>query len=266
MLQKSKISFNAFQLKILSLILYTVGKCFIQSAYAHFNGTAFEEGPWTVLYFLGYIFTFMALPIICFLTVEAVTKTRNLRQFFTRLGVAAIVCELFTDLAAYGFDTFDFSNGFLQNDAFKTNTNFYFTMILGSVAVCVMDRVIKKKFSPGSVSFMLFNVVVILGCCALSVLLNSEQGAIGVLTMMAVYLFYGNPMFTVIGVVILQVLALGRANAIFLFAPIIGCLPIITYNKEEGKKTGLIRLMTYAVYPICYSIVLLVLRFMGDRT
>ncbi len=263
MTEKSKIRFDAFAIKMLALFLYIFGKGFIQTAYKHVSGMEFEDGPWSLFYFAGYILTFTALPMIAFLTTEASMKTRNLRQYFTRLAFAAVLTELLTDVAAYGKEAFNFREGFLNNPAVASTCNFYFTMILGSTAVCVMDRVIKRRFSPGSVPFVLFNVLTVVGCCALAVLLNSEQGAVGVLTMTAFYLLYGNPFMSLLAVVVLQVISLGRANALFMFAPIVGTLPVVLYNGKEGHKSGLIRLITYAAYPVCYAAILLILRISG---
>ncbi len=265
MTEKSKIRFDAFAVKMLALSLYIFGKGFIQTAYTHVSGTEFEAGPWSLFYFVGYILTFTALPMIAFLTTEASMKTGNLRQYFTRLGFAAVLTELLTDFAAYGKRAFDFKDGFFNNPAVASACNFYFTMILGSVAVCVMDRAIKRRFSPGSVPFAVLNVLTVIGCCALAVLLNSEQGAIGVLTMTAFYLLYGNPFMSLLAVVVLQVISLGRANPLFMFAPVVGTLPVVLYDGKEGHKSGLIRLITYTAYPVCYAVVLLVLRLTGGN-
>nr|MCR5584645.1 hypothetical protein [Lachnospiraceae bacterium] len=187
------------------------------------------------------------------------------RQLFTRLGVAAVVTEIILDLAAYGGKVFDFSEGILKNPAYTLSLNLYFSMILGAVVVCVMDRVIKRKYSPGSVPFVLFNILFALLCCALAVFLNTAHGSMMILMMVAIYYFYGNNTFTAICICLLQFLSLGNGGGILMLAPILGCVPIWLYNGEEGRKTGVIRLLTYIAFPVCYGIVLTVLRFMGDK-
>ncbi len=266
--QKSRFSLNAFQIKVFALVFYIAGKSLIQISYLHLEGETFSSLLWTVLFIAGNFMHLMAVPMIALLTVEAVMKTRNLRQYFTRLGFAAVLTEILLDLAAYGGKCFDFSHGFLENPAFKADLNFYFTLIIGSVAVVLMDRVINKRFRAGSVPYVLLNVLVILVSCFLAQVpagLRCEQGGLGVLMMCAVYFFYGNPLITLIVIAVLQVIALG-SNFLLVLAPILGGLTILFYNGNEGRKTGLIRLVTYIAYPICYGILIFVLGIVGGRT
>jgi hypothetical protein len=263
--KRSKVSINAFQMKIIALILYFAGMTMVQLTYAHYSDGNFDDGPWAILYIIGSIVVISALPPICFLTVEAVLKTGDLKKLFIRLGTAAVITEILLDLAAYGGKVFDFSEGILKNPAFSMSLNLYFSMILGAAVVCVMDRVIKKKYSPGSVPFVLFNILFALVCCAVAVFLNTAHGSLMILMMVAVYYFYGNPVFTVICICLLQFLSLGNGGGILMLAPILGCVPIWLYSGEEGRKTNVIRLLTYIAFPVCYGAVLLVLRFMGDR-
>nr|MCR5584685.1 hypothetical protein [Lachnospiraceae bacterium] len=123
--KRSKVSINAFQMKIIALILYISGMSMVQLTYAHYADGNFDDGPWAVLYIIGTIVVISALAPISFLTVEAVLKTRNLRQLFTRLGVAAVVTEIILDLAAYGGKVFDFSEGILKNPAYTLSLNLY---------------------------------------------------------------------------------------------------------------------------------------------
>lgn len=263
--QKSKFSINAFQMKIVALVLYITGMSLIQISYGHYSDGNFDKALWGLLYIVGNIINISALPVIGFLTVEAVLKTRSLRQLFTRLIAAALVTEILLDVAAFGKKVFDFSEGITKNPAFTTSLNLYFSMILGAFVVCIMDRVLKKRYSPGSVPFVLLNILIALACCAVAVLLNTAHGPVMILMMVAIYYFYGNTAFTVICICLLQFLSLGNGGGILMAAPVLGCLPIWFYNGEEGKKSNVLRLFSYAAFPVCYAVLLFVLRFMGDK-
>ena len=260
MLNKIKISVSAFQLKIASLVLFIIGRSLIRIGIYGYDGSNASAIPFT--YYLGYFLTYTALPMIAFLTVEAVLKTRSLRQLFTRLGFAAVITELLLDLSAYGLRTFDLSKGIKNSPALSDNPNLYFTLIAGSVAVCIMERFVAAKFSPGSVLYVVLNILTVLVCCAVSQLLGFEHGIICVLFMAAFYFLQGKPALSIAGITALQLIALGSVKVIaFLIAPIIGTLPIVFYKNEEGYKNGAVRLLTYIAFPLCYSAVLLILRF-----
>ncbi len=264
MFQKHNVSLNAFQLKIIALIMYTVGRCSVEITYNRYNGNTAGDftGGWRFLFTMGYVLTYIAMPIICFLTVEGVLKTGNLRQYFTRLITAALLTEIAFDLAIFGPDGFNGTYALAENPIFASS-NYFVTMTLGAAATALMDRVVKKKFRAGSVPFVLFNVLILMGMSAAAVLLRSEQNAIGVLTMSVFYLFYGNAFFTLALTAILQILALGSAMPLIMFAPVLGALIVAFYDGKEGYKTGLVRLVTYAAYPLCYTILILILKYAG---
>ncbi len=264
--KNKKTGFNAFQLKMMSLGLYVTGRSLIAISYTRYDGAGFELGPWVLFYYLGYIMTYIAFPIIAFLTVEAVLRTRNLRQLFTRLAFAAIFTELLLDLVTYGKDAFNFGSNFFKSPALEGNCNFYFTMVIGAVAVCLMEKLVKPRFSPGSVLFVLFSILIMLLACVLATVMQCEQGSIGVLTISAFYMLYDNRFFMLIGVAALQLIALGFAKMwVIIGAPIIGTVPVLFYDHKEGYKNGWIRLITYAAYPCIYGAVLLILRLLGGK-
>ncbi len=264
--KKNKIGFNAFQLKMMSLALYVIGRSLIAISYTRYDGAGFDRGPWAPFYFMGYIMTYIAFPMIAFLTVEAVLKTRSLRQLFTRLAFAAVITELLLDLVTYGKAAFNFGRDFLKSPAIESNCNFYFTLLIGAATVCLMEKLIKPRFSPGSVLFTLFSILIMLLACVLATFIGCEQGSIGVLTLSAFYMLYDSRLFMLTGVAALQIISLGLAKMwLIVGAPIIGTLPVLFYDHKEGRKNGLIRLITYAAYPCIYGAVLLTLRLLGGK-
>ncbi|MBQ7636750.1 MAG: hypothetical protein IJS80_05520 [Lachnospiraceae bacterium] len=263
MSKENKISFTAFHIKIMALVLFIAGRSLIQLGYTHAVGDSFTEGPWAGFYITGYILTFTAMPMICFLTAEAAMKTRNLRQYFTRLTVAAVFTELLLDAVSFGSVLFD--NGFKAfiKAAFSAHFNLYFAMILGSVTVVICERCIKRKFSAGSIPYVVLTVLTIWGFSMAAHFARFEQGTLTVLLISGFYFFSDNRLFKLVSVVIIHILAWGRTNSIFLFAPVLGCVPVMMYNGREGRKSGLIRLITYTAYPVCYAVVLVIIKLMG---
>ncbi len=92
---------------------------------------------WALYYTVSYMRLIgrLGFPIFCFLLVEGFQKTGNLKKYVTRLGIFALISEIPFDLACRGrVLEFEYQN-------------VYFTLFLGILALCAIDRIAKHELS-----------------------------------------------------------------------------------------------------------------------
>lgn len=78
----------------------------------------------------------LGFPLFAFLLVEGFQKTRDVRRYVTRLGIFALVSEIPFDLACRG-KVLEFEY-----------QNVYFTLLVGILALCAIDRIVKRETAP----------------------------------------------------------------------------------------------------------------------
>ncbi len=254
------ISITSFELKIFSLLFYTAGKILIQIAFLYYDeSTGFSGNIQKNLYEAGYVLTYIAIPVICYLTAIGALKTKSIKKYLIRLFAAACITESIFDICIFGKDFFtDFE---VTKTALTSGSNLFFTLFLGSALITVSEHVIKTHFKEGSVRFVFLTVFATLFFSALAVILKSEQHVLGVLTIFAFYLFYGNMMFTFFAVILLQIFALGLSyTSAIMYAPIIGTIAIIFYDGRQGYNKKWVRIFMYTFYPMCYALIVLLIK------
>ena len=257
----SHISITSFELKIFSLLFYTIGKILIQIALLYYDESTggFVSNTFKTLYGAGYVLTYIAIPVICYLTAVGALKTKNIKKYLIRLFAAAIVTEGLFDVCIFGKEIF--SDSETMKSALTSGSNLFFTLFLGASLITVTEKLIKTHFKEGSVNFVFLTVFVTILFCALAVMLKSEQHVLGVLTIFAFYLFYGNMMFTFFAVILLQIFALGLSyTSAIMYAPIIGTIAIIFHDGQMGYNKKWVRIFMYTFYPVCYALIVLLIK------
>ena len=236
---------NSFQLKCITLGLM-IGGVYLQQIIYLTNkellagGGTLSKGQ-SLVYHIGYVLFLAAFPLAAFLLVEAAKKTSNKKRLLIRLLVAALVVEVPMDIATFGIS--EWKNWGL-------NQNYFFTMCIG-LGVILAVETLGKKFAPGTMGNNLVTLGVYLLATLAAILVRTEQGSVGVLTIICVYLFYGNRMFTLISVAALYILFMGGANGLE-YLPALGVLLTWLYNGEQGKTGKGVRVVSYFAFPAAY--------------
>jgi len=183
----------------------------------------------------------IAFPIFCFLIVEGLVHTKDVKKYMIRIGVLAVVSEIPYDLAIYG------------EPFYWARQNTLFTLLLGLVVITGIDTVLtvyhtdRTKKTMLSMAFLLFGTVAAHYCC-------TDYGAIGVLVIAAMYYFRGdNLRSSFIGGIIMMLGYTSELYAIF------AVIPIYFYNGLKGKDSKIIQWAFYLFYPI-HLLVLYALR------
>lgn len=184
----------------------------------------------------------LAFPIFAFQISEGYIHTHDLKKYFLRMGIFAMLSQipftLFTSLISNQF-----------------SLNIFFTLLLGLLAILLYDKIKIKVIGLALVGAIAY----------LGELLHVDYGYWGVLVIFAFYLFKSSKVFTSIAYFLLVLLKylpnlLSSNFDIRYICLFIGTftaiLPILLYQNKQGRK------MKYFLY-FFYPVHLLILYFIG---
>lgn len=210
--------FSSFTLKIIAIIFMLCD---------HFGDAILK--PFSFFNVLGRI----AFPIFAFQLTEGYIHTKNLKKYFKRLIIFAIISQIPFML---------FSSTFTS----RFSLNIFFTLFIGLFAIYIYDKS-HNKF---------LGILVTIFLCALAQLIKTDYGAWGVWIIMIFYIFKDKKIWMCLLYLlscllkylpyllaynfhyIYMLLLLGTASSIFF---------IILYNGKQGKK---VKYLLYAFYPL----------------
>ena len=174
---------------------------------------------YTVMRFIGRL----SFPIFAFLLVEGFLHTSDRERYGIRLAVFALLSELPWNL--------------LHADAWRYETqNVFFTLLLGYLGLCLIERIQKEGGKdPKTVFFLIASF-------AVSSVLKADYGSSGFGFILMLYLLRAQPLFqAVVGACFLT----SRWQAGLAF------FPIGLYNGKRGFIHGkILSILFYAIYPV----------------
>ena len=192
---------------------------------------------------VGYIifgkFTFMnyvgrlAFPIFAFGISEGYKNTKNLKKYFLRLFIFAIISQIpyMLFLNAIGANNFTF--------------NIFFTLILGLLSITIYDKINNKYL--GILVVILFSIF--------AQLFNFDYGYFGIATIFIFYLkkkkkILMNILFVIITFInyfYKYLITLQIRHLIIIVFCCLSLIPINLYNNKKGKN---IKYVFYIFYPL----------------
>jgi len=194
--------------------------------------------------FFNYLGRF-AFPIFCFQLVQGYQHTSNIKKYFSRLLVFAIISQVPFSYFLY-----------LTTGEFHT-LNIFFTLTLGLLAIYLFDKCPIKIFGFG------FAVA----CAFIAHYLHMDYGYYGVLLIFALYLLRDNKILMSIAFIVLSIIKFIPTfiatnfyypNIILCIFTCLALIPILFYNGEQGKK---LKYFFYAFYPL-HLILLIFVRYL----
>jgi len=192
---------------------------------------------------VGYLVYLAAFPIADFLLVEAAKRTTNRNKLLLRLLGAAVLVELPMDIVTFGFS--EWKN-------WGWNQNYFFTLAIGLGVIAAVE-ILDKKYESGTMTNNLLTLGIYLLAVCIAIFLRTEQGSVGVLTVVCLYLFYNNKLFSVISVAVLYLLFMQKGNGLECIAAL-SVLFVWLYNGEQGKANKITRMIFYLAFPIAYCV------------
>lgn len=205
-----------------------------------------------ILDHLGYIlfdkFSFMnyigrlAFPIFAFSITEGYIHTKNLKKYFIRLIIFALISQIPYMLFIHTF-----------NNTFVLNT--LFTLVLGLFAITIYDKSKNK----------LLGMLSVISCAVLAHFLHLDYGWFGIAIIFIFYIFkskklYINLAFCITTFVNYFYSYITTLRKEYLFIMLFCCLSLIPINLYNGKKGKNIKYFLYIFYPL-HLILLYLLTF-----
>ena len=182
-----------------------------------------------VIYLVMRLIGRLGFPIFCFLLIEGMQYTKDIKKYALRLFLFAVISEVPFDL------------GFAGSGIYWQYQNVFFTLFIG-LLVMIGFRKLEDSKKWGTISgYLLYLLVLGVGMGAAE-LLQTDYSAMGVLTIAAMYQYRRKRVLSAgIGCAILTVMSILEVTA---FATL---LPICLYN---GKRGWNIKWLFYAFYPV----------------
>lgn len=219
--KKKRIGLTSYQLKWIAIITMLIDHV----------GAVFFPGEWTFRY-IGRL----AFPIFCFLLVEGVHYTHDIRLYMLRLGIFAAVSEAPYDLAFHG-EALEFGG-----------QNVFFTLLLGVMLLYLFER-------GGEWPVKVLEVLMFMW---IAVILKTDYSFKGILLISMFYFlreYRGAKL---------------AAGALWNFLwnnPIqqygaMAVIPLALYNGERGRS---MKYFFYLFYPLHLIILFLIIKMSGLR-
>ena len=201
----------------------------------------------------------MAFPIFAFQIAEGFTHTSNFKKYALRLLVFALCSEIPFNL----FYSSRWFNPFHQN--------VLFTLLLGLLAISVIDRAKKEKTAKSIVSAVLW-----LALTAIAAILGfADYGFLGVLTVVAFYVLRDFPfawLAQLVAMVLINIVLFeGLVFPVEIFGKIFevptqgfavfAVIPIWLYGGKKGNSGKALQYSFYAFYPVHILVLYLIKLF-----
>ncbi len=208
-----------------------------------------------------------AFPLYCFLLVEGFYHTRNRFKYAFNMGLFGLVSEAVYDATFKVREDVanpDIVQLLLENkDRVLKASNVFFTLFIGLVVICALNYIEEKFKTDEPVLFPVFNVmrnplymvlylVPIVAGCGVAYYFNTDYDYLGVLVIVAFYIFRNNPLFACIAayLILLNLESEVWAWPAFLF--------ILMYNGKPGTVSKRFKYVFYAFYPAHLTLLYLI--------
>lgn len=194
-----------------------------------------------IVYFAMRLIGRLGFPIFCFLLVEGFQRTRNVKKYALRLGLFALVSEI----------PFDYA--FCGKAYYPTYQNVYFTLLFGLLALWGIDYIGKRSLPK--VVALLLQAAVAAACMCAAHFLQTDYAAMGVLTIVVMYIFRKWRVVSMLmGCIVLTLMSISEITAFF------ALIPIALYNGSRGLK---MKYFFYGFYPVHLALLYLICVLLG---
>ncbi len=265
---------NASTLKIIAMVAMLVdhvaGGILLYNIREGFYPFGLDFGGASNLYYALRHVGRTAFPIYCFLLVEGLKYTRSVPKYLMNLGIFGVLAEFPFDIALK-VQNVPFTSDILflieeNRERILGNSNTFFTLIAGLLAIWCMKFVEEKlftenRFSPigvyASNPFYMVLYLAPLGAAAwLAYVINTDYDAWGVALIGILFMFRRS---RVLACVLGYLFFMNMESEVWAFPAFI---LMLLYNGERGCFKGNSKYLFYAFYPVHLMIIFLVRVYM----
>ena len=237
---------SAYILKLIAIITMTID----HSSYLIYGSN---------LSWMNYIGR-IAFPIFAFQISEGYTHTKNLKKYFSRLILFALISEL-----PYAWFSYMFFS--------CIKLNIIFTLIVGLFSIYIYDSLAqkgKKQKKESVYSYKLLGVMIAVFLSLLADGIGLDYGFYGVFLIFTFYVLRNNTTLRNLGVIILTfiyylpVLMFSNFGLSIIILAVFSLIPLVFINMYKGEKGKDFKLLFYIFYPMhlfVLCLILYILRF-----
>lgn len=198
----------------------------------------------------------IAFPIFAFQISEGYIHTHNLKKYFTRLIVFALISQIPYALLQYCF-------------SLNMNLNIIFTLILGLLAIAIYNLFSCKakenyKKKSDQFSYKLLGFIIALAIAVFAEMFRFDYGFYGVFIIFLFYLCRNNKLLMNICVTILTFIyympyfIASNFNSQYIGLFFCSLIPLIFINLYNGQKGKSQKMLFYIFYPVHLLIICLI--------
>ena len=221
---------SAFVLKIIALISMTCD---------HFSYVIYKR--FTYLNYIGRI----AFPIFAFQISEGYSHTKNLKNYFLRLFIFAIISQVPFSL-------------FKSTVSSEFSLNIFFTLFLGLFAITIYEMFNKLDYKSRAVHILniLFGIICAIAIALIAEVSRCDYGYYGVAIIFIFHIFKNKKLLMNIGFILctflfyLKNLIYSSYFETYLLIILYTCLSLVFINLYNNKKGKDIKYVLYLFYPI----------------
>ena len=191
----------------------------------------------------------IAFPIFAFQISEGFIHTKNLKKYFFRLGLFALISQIPFALFYYKFF-----------NTTKIPLNVFFTLFLGLLAIYLYNFTVQQfAIKNKKLKFPIDKIVGLIFVFLLSYIaeiLNTDYGYWGVIVIFAFYLLKQHKAIMTIVFILLCIIKYGNQllqtnfHYAYVLLTVFTALPIILIDMYNGKQGPKIKHFLYAFYPV----------------
>lgn len=219
---------NGLTLKLIAIITMLID---------HATAVLVPEG--TIYYWIGRSIGRLAFPIFCFLLVEGLLHTSNVKKYLLRLGAFAFISEVPFDLT--------FFNSYFTSE----HQNVFFTLFIGLAAIFIIHYLDMPTIKFKREQIIILKLITFVIACGAAYFLRTDYSIMGVLQILFFYLLRNKK-----GSLTILILLLNMSGAQTIAA--LAMLFIWFYNGERGPKLN--KYVFYAFYPV-HLLILYLIKF-----
>lgn len=193
----------------------------------------------------------VAFPIFAFQISQGYLHTKNLKKYFLRLAIFAIVSQI---------PFYLFSHKFLSSST--PGLNIFFTLLLGLICMMVYDYFSKLSNKELNTKFLGIEVkkyisfIMVFFIAILGNVFHADYGFWGVIVIFSFYLFKENKTAMIFAFILLCFIKYGSwmllypFHIFYVFLCIATIFPIIFISLYKGKQGPKIKYLLYLFYPL----------------
>ena len=179
----------------------------------------------------------IAFPIFAFALVEGYKHTRDIRKYFLRIGLSAILFQIPIWILKY-----------------ETPLNIFFTLFFGLLCIYIFDN------------YNFISKILILPVIIFAILIEIDYGIYGILLIICFYAGYNNKYIRIILPLLLNIWIYFSKNLFGIdkiqVCSVLALIPIYFYNGKKGKN---MKYFFYVFYPAHFLVIELIKKLFVDN-